>query len=283
MPQDLTPAERRVAAVAARALAALPAGMERARVEQAIRAGAWVRVLSLIDFGSFVQQMAPIREALASEIVSAGLAHAGRVGVQGSFNRVDPNIVAAAERGTGRMLRFVTDTTRAAVNDLITGAFARQDLTVDQITDVIMTIVGVTPSQARVIAATYRNVIVEAIGKGMSPGQATRLAQQRTGILRARYLKSRARTIARTEVMAASNQGRFLSWEAAARDGLVRGDMMKEWITAPHESRNGKPCEICLPLDGQMIPWRDTWAVTGTLMPPAHPNCRCTAVMRRPR
>ena len=81
---------------------------------------------------------------------------------------------------------------------------------------------------------------------------------------------SRAKTIARTEVMRATN---FASVEAYKQSKFVTA---KEWLTALDE----RTCEICLPLDGVSVPLNKSFDTSvGALdAPPAHPNCRCTTI-----
>lgn len=79
--------------------------------------------------------------------------------------------------------------------------------------------------------------------------------------------KWRINTIARTEVMRASNYGRIKTWE---RSGVVK---YKEWLTAFDD----RTCAICSALDGERVPLDKNFSI-GVYMPPAHPNCRCTAI-----
>jgi SPP1 gp7 family putative phage head morphogenesis protein len=89
-----------------------------------------------------------------------------------------------------------------------------------------------------------------------------------------RVSKYRARTIARTEVIRASNMARLDGWK---QSGIVK---RKEWLTAFDD----RTCPSCVDLDGQTISIEKQFK--GSVgeeevfmqMPPAHPNCRCTAV-----
>jgi len=82
--------------------------------------------------------------------------------------------------------------------------------------------------------------------------------------------EARAKTIARTEVLRATN---FASIEAYQQSGVVSA---KEWLTALDE----RTCETCLPLDGVVVPLNKSFntAVGQLDAPPAHPNCRCTTI-----
>jgi len=79
--------------------------------------------------------------------------------------------------------------------------------------------------------------------------------------------KWRLNTIARTEVIRASNYGRYEAWK---KSGVVVG---KEWVTAFDD----RTCPECASMDGDQAPLEKPFR-NGVLMPPAHPNCRCTAV-----
>ena len=79
--------------------------------------------------------------------------------------------------------------------------------------------------------------------------------------------KWRLNTIARTEVIRASNFGRFEAWK---KSGVVVG---KEWVTAFDD----RTCPECASMDGDQAPLEKPFR-NGVLMPPAHPNCRCTAI-----
>ena len=84
----------------------------------------------------------------------------------------------------------------------------------------------------------------------------------------------RAETIARTEVMRASNQGQLEAWDQATEKGLLTGNEKIEWIVTPDD----RLCPICEPLDEQTIERGGTFDVDGDQItaPPAHPRCRCT-------
>ena len=106
------------------------------------------------------------------------------------------------------------------------------------------------------------------------------LSATRVEELTARYyaklLRARARNIARTEVLRASNAGKLESSTAAHRAGYVGTTTpQKEWVaTAGAE-------EGCAAADGQQVGLYDSFSTTfGNLeMPPAHPSCRCSAVL----
>jgi SPP1 gp7 family putative phage head morphogenesis protein len=88
------------------------------------------------------------------------------------------------------------------------------------------------------------------------------------------FSRYRSELIARTESIRASAQGSLLTYEAS---GVVDRSM---WVYTPVGSE--KECEICGPLNGQVValgdpfPLEDDYGDGGG--PPAHPNCRCCLV-----
>lgn len=89
--------------------------------------------------------------------------------------------------------------------------------------------------------------------------------------------ETRAETIARTEVMKASNQGHLEAFTQATESGLLTGNETKEWIVTPDD----RLCPVCEPMDGVNVPLHGTFDVDGQQIdgPPAHPNCRCTVAL----
>jgi SPP1 gp7 family putative phage head morphogenesis protein len=108
----------------------------------------------------------------------------------------------------------------------------------------------------------------------MTYEEAAKKAEKDGNRYRVRLLKQRAIRIARTEISAAANAGRYLSWIEAEDRGLLPAGSTKRWITATDE----RTCPICQPMNRVEIPWTIPFT-TGDQMPPAHPNCRCTAVI----
>lgn len=98
------------------------------------------------------------------------------------------------------------------------------------------------------------------------------LAEQISGVIGGD--DARAELIARTETMAASNEGQQEAWSQAVDDGLLTGNEKQEWITTPDD----RLCPICAPLDGEQVGLNEYFDVDGEQLdgPPAHPNCRCT-------
>lgn len=103
---------------------------------------------------------------------------------------------------------------------------------------------------------------------------------------RARMLKHRAQTIARTESLRAANAGALQRWRDAVEAGKVTADQVrKRWIVA----RDERTCPICKPIpaankgvEGYGIPLETPFKTSaGPFMTaPVHPDCRCTVLFR---
>ena len=136
------------------------------------------------------------------------------------------------------------------------------------------------------LAESYTNTTVEAIGKAIEDGLAEglNLGAVEEGIRKVfEYAdNTRADMLARTEVYRVTN--------SAARDAWKQTGVVKtiKWKTAEDE----KTCPFCAPLDGKIIGINDVFFKNGDTVegedgktfvldyedvgnPPLHPNCRC--------
>ncbi|CAB4130442.1 Phage head morphogenesis domain containing protein [uncultured Caudovirales phage] len=116
-------------------------------------------------------------------------------------------------------------------------------------------------------------------GKPLSQAQIDKMvaAYQR------KYLAYRARTIARTEAIRTNNMGIQDAWQQAIDKGLVNEDLVRKiWIVAKDE----RLCLHCAPIPSMNPPKGIRHAQSfktpdgPTLIPPLHPNCRCTIFYR---
>ena len=103
-------------------------------------------------------------------------------------------------------------------------------------------------------------------------GVAQRKARELTQKLADRYVKQRAETIARTELIAAENHGRLEAWDRAVGAKLIGEESEKEWVTAWDE----RTCPLCALEDGVRVKLDEPFPDVGVMAPPAHPRCRCS-------
>jgi SPP1 gp7 family putative phage head morphogenesis protein len=91
------------------------------------------------------------------------------------------------------------------------------------------------------------------------------------GLLANTFGRSRAETIAVTEVTRAAAEGGRLYQQQLQQAGFT---FDRIWRTSNDE----RVCPVCGPLDGKP---EAEWG--GLDSPPAHPNCRCSVTLRRRR
>lgn len=89
-----------------------------------------------------------------------------------------------------------------------------------------------------------------------------------------RLLKYRTENIARTETIAASNEGQRQLWQQSIAAGWLPQNARRTWITTDDD----RLCPVCEDMDGQVVLVAENFetpegeSVSG---PPAHPSCRC--------
>jgi hypothetical protein len=115
------------------------------------------------------------------------------------------------------------------------------------------------------IAETTRQAIADAIVQAFEDGE-----EPEDAILDAVGDETRARLIARTEVLTATNEGQRAAWDAAVDAGLLTGNERRAWIATPGA------CDECEALDGTTTDLDGVYPDDGGDGPPLHPNCRCT-------
>ncbi len=84
----------------------------------------------------------------------------------------------------------------------------------------------------------------------------------------------RALTIARTETIRASNMGQQELWRAQRNGGRLTGHEQREWIVTPDD----RLCPQCAAMEGALAPFDQAFS-NGVMVPPLHPNCRCTIAL----
>ncbi len=115
---------------------------------------------------------------------------------------------------------------------------------------------GVTQAMSNKIS----NALIEGLSKGLSPDKIGELINDRVS----KIGLSRAKTIARTEIVRAHAEGTLDAFEAL---GVKEVGVNVEWSTA------ARPCPVCAKLRGVIM----TIAQARGLFP-RHPNCFCSPV-----
>lgn len=179
------------------------------------------------------------------------------VAVSFSFDAKATTAIKVAERQAGDMVQRITKETASAIQGAVARAL-RDGVPPYDAARAIKSVIGLNTTQAQAVL-TYRETLIDnGLNISRVDTQVSKYADK--------LLDSRARTIARTEIMDAVNTGQVESWQEAMDVGLLSQDAKKEWITAD-------PCDDCVEYDGDTVPIDDEFEDGD---PPLHPNCRCT-------
>lgn len=99
-----------------------------------------------------------------------------------------------------------------------------------------------------------------------------------------KYRQFRAQTIARTEALRSTNFGVQDAWRQIIETGAAPEELVRrQWIVAKDE----RTCEVCSPVPKMNpkkgIPFGQAFSTPNGphMLPPLHPNCRCTVFIRR--
>lgn len=189
----------------------------------------------------------------------------GRLGAASlRFDVANPLAVAAAQRMAANLVVEITTETRMALRALITRSFT-DGLTARQVARLVRPLIGLTSSQTRAVLK-YREQMVK---MGHDQDTATQLARKYAD----RKLRERAETIARTEIMRASNAGQRAVWMMAIEQGLLPPRARRRWTVTPDD----RLCQACAALDGEEREMGESFP--DTFDPPLHPSCRCVTVL----
>lgn len=192
-----------------------------------------------------------------------------------AFDATNPEAVRWAETRAARLIVEVGRETRRAVREIVSRAFS-EGIPPREAARLIKDVVGLTSRQAGAVAGLRARLAA----KGVRAAE----VQRRTSRYASRLRRRRALTIARTETMAAANEGQRQLWLQAKASGYLSDQDRRRWVVTPDE----RLCEVCAPMRRATAPLAaDTWTkVDGTVVTlplPAHPNCRCTHVIELAR
>ena len=261
--------------------------MDTARIASAIRTSI-ESTLKALPTGGMISDMQSVVDAIVKEVVSASRAEASslKIGIQGGFEITDTRAVKWATQRAGELVRDISEETqsiiREAVEDVLEG-----NISVAEAQKRIRRTVGLHDRWRKAVDNTFKRTLNSYIKSGMTESDALIAAQKASEKYQERLVKARAKNIARTEVATAQNEGRYQAWQEAEQAGFIDlNKSYKEWRTAPEfVSSKTLVCPICAPLDGKRIPVNENFMTgmrnqpDGIKMPPAHPSCRCRAVL----
>jgi SPP1 gp7 family putative phage head morphogenesis protein len=194
-----------------------------------------------------------------------------------SFNKTNPNSLAFAQRRAGELIVSIDSLTRNSVRQAIIDAFNEQ-LDYRATARRIKNVVGLHPQWAKAVTNFEKKEFDRLVKSGIKEATARARAIERSTRYADSLKSKRATMIARTEIQIAQNEGRQEGWNQAAEQGYVDAEAQKMWVIAQDE----RTCDICNELDGEIVPWNETFSSGHETPGRVHPNCRCTMVIIPP-
>lgn len=244
-------------------------------------------LIAAVETGNFDLAMAaipfePFAEALkenGGEILLQAIAEMGVMaantlkdthGLTIAFDLTNPRAQQFAATQTATMVTEVTEQTQEAVRAIIGRAFS-EGLPPREAAKEIQEIVGLHSRQAKAVA-NFRDRLI-------ADGVEGDLLEKRVEKYAAAQLRQRAETIARTELLSASNSGQSEAWLQAQEKGLLPLDQKRSWLVTPDD----RLCDLCEPMDGVEVGLNEPWDTpAGAVMNPPmgmHPSCRCSEAL----
>jgi hypothetical protein len=273
--EDLLPNESKIADIIGTALEELRAGAFGQSMMNALSANNAATAVANLDWGKFGQTLSTMRLPLEQQLAASGKGEAKALGdVIGhmAFNVTDPRAIEYAASRAGEMVVTFSQAVKDDVRGVITSAFVNQT-NPREIAGMIDRQVGLFPRWANAVENRYQSSLTSFVAGGMPIADAQDRAQTLADAYRERLIDKRCQMIARTEVIRAANEGRATAWAQAVDAGLIDPTTTtKEWIA------EADACDECEGYDAEQV-WLDDVFSSGDDMPPAHPNCRCTAVL----
>ena len=238
---------------------------------------AWVTknydaIREVVSFGKFGDHLEPAMRRIldGARAASRGAIEALPAPTQASlrYDVKNPRIADYIANRTGHLITTSEDGMRAAVSAAVKRSMTNA-ISPRQAAGEIIGSIGLNERQA--IALANKRTALET--SGHSPAKQSEIVDAYADKL----LDDRAMMIAATEIRAAQNEGQQAVWEQADEDGLLPDGVKRAWIV------DGRPCEICLPMDGVAVGLDEPWTLPdGTQVDSpteSHPFCMCMSTL----
>lgn len=277
----LTNSERRIMRILGSAMSEVREQVTRdeGKILDAIQHSSADKVANLVTVEPWLEAQEKIQDELFAELRSAGqrvkLPTMQKATISFRFDATRPEAARWAANSAGSLIVGVVqgqvDVVRNYVSRAESGEFTPQ-----QVARGLRDTVGLTNEQAGWVNNFRERRILESINSGRSFEQAFADSERATQRYHDRIHRYRTETIARTEILRASNEGRREAWAQGVQEGFIDPTWVKRWST----EFDARTCDRCGPLNGETVPvmksfpWGD---------PPLHPNCRCTLLLDEPQ
>lgn len=297
-PMEYETAEQ-VATVIGDALGRVSASANTEAFLQAISQNNLAQANLILSWGELADAVQILGDILYAQMRSGGALGLPSVSVGFNFNFDATNRFAldwARTEATKRIANLTFEQQGLVSQTLVQALSGALD--VRDVARIVRQSIGLHPRWAKAVETRYQNTLLGYLQSGIPRRRAEKLARDVSSRYYNDLLGKRSLMIARTEVLAAHNAGRFFTFEDAVNAGIAPTNALKKWVvrvpqrgsgttlrwqTASGRSASKKiahdsPCPECLPYNGMMVPWNEPFP-SGDMMPPLHPNCVCTAVM----
>jgi len=183
-----------------------------------------------------------------------------------SFNLVNPRAVEWATANSSALLTGVSERSIAGIRNVIATALS-DGMYPEEAARLVGQVLGLSERDAKAVQ-NYRKSLLA----NQNPN-----VEKLVKLYTNRLLRTRGEAIARTETMAAANEGARLLWQDLfSQNYLKSNEWERRWLVAPDE----RVCPFCRPLSGKPAPVDGVFE-GGIQGPPRHSRCRCTHALYR--
>lgn len=277
---ELTPSERRVMQLMARARKEVQANINSRQGEflNALMHQPANKIARMVITQPWFDLQEELQEELTTEVIDGGrrvkLEPIEKATIRYRFDAERTEAARWAAKEAGLMIRGITEDQLRFVQELVSQAELGQytPASAARVLREMENGLGLTTQQSEWVANFESKRITDLMDQGFGYEAAVARAQAPTQRYADRIYRYRTETIARTEILRASNEGRRQAWQQGIDEGFINPQQEKEWSV----NIDDRTCDICAPLDGERVlvtadfPWGD---------PPIHPNCRCTVLL----
>lgn len=280
--------------------------VDPADLEKALRSRKWDRLMESIPWDDLSADLAKGEARLgkaAARVAGLTVGSLGGPAAELRYSPDNPRMAAYIASRTGELITVTRDGTLEAVRAAVTRQ-QKEGRTPRDVARDIRDSIGLNRPQARALDNFRRALERGRPGKVIPPtapdqpairGPRQVLPADQIDSMVDRqaeaYLDYRAMMIARTETRLAANQGQIDVWTEALDQGILPPGSRQIWVV------DGRPCSICLPMDGVPAPIGGTWTIRVprsvrdgggfaerkvTNPTQSHPHCLCTVQVEMP-
>lgn len=233
------------------------------------------RVVDLVPTGPWFDAQEKIQNELLGEVLDGGsrvkLPSIQKAAIDFAFDRSRPEAAEWARKEGAQLVTNVVQSQRDMINSYVAQSL-EDGIAPRDVARGLRNVVGLTPDQQNWVQNHYNRTYAQAVSRGLTPARAAETAQRSTDRYHSQVFRYRTETIARTEILRASHEGRREAWAQGRAEGFIPATAKKQWSTAIDD----RTCDICGPLNEFTVPI-DADFPDGE--PPIHPNCRCDVLL----